>query len=217
VLTPVGARVKSLAILPDSTHGWRVAGIVEIDRVGEPTAVAPSVSQRECAHRRSMPLHWYALRTRSRHEKRVQEQLEARGIELFLPLVNRCRQWKDRRKQVAFPLFPGYCFARFPLSQRVVVLSTQGVVQILGNQEGAIPVPDAEIEAVRRLVDSTLPYDPHPYLTEGMQVEVIRGPLAGLRGILLRKGARARLVIGVTLIHQGASVELDAFDVTPVS
>ncbi len=164
-----------------------------------------------------MSLHWYALRTRSRHEKQVREQLEARGIEPFLPLVERWRQWKDRRKQVAFPLFPGYCFARFPLSQRVAVLSTQGVVQILGNQEGPVSVPDAEIEAVRRLVESTLHYDPHPYLTEGMQVEVIRGPLAGLRGLLLRKGARARLVIGVALIHQGASVELDAFDVSPVS
>lgn len=164
-----------------------------------------------------MSLHWYALRTRSRHEKRVREQLEARGIEPFLPLAERLRQWKDRRKRVAFPLFPGYCFARFPLSSRVDVLKTQGVVQILGNQDGPVPVPDAEIDAVRRLVESTLPYDPHPYLREGMPVEVIRGPLAGLRGLLLRKGARARLVIGVTLIHQGASVELDAFDVIPVS
>jgi transcription antitermination factor NusG len=164
-----------------------------------------------------MPLHWYALRTRSRHEKQVREQLETRGIEPFLPLVERWRQWKDRRKRVAFPLFPGYCFARFPLSQRVAVLTTQGVVQILGNREGPVPVPDAEIEAVRRLAESTLPYDPHPYLTQGMQVEVIRGPLAGLRGLLLRKGARARLVIGVRLIHQGASVELDALDVAPVS
>lgn len=164
-----------------------------------------------------MSLYWYALRTRSRHEKRVQEQLEARGIEPFLPLMERWRQWKDRRKRVAFPLFPGYCFARFPVSLRVDVLKTHGVVQILGNQDGPLPVPDAEIEAVRHLVESTLPYDPHPYLTEGMQVEVIRGPLAGLRGLLLRKGARARLVIGVALIHQGASVELDALDVAPVS
>ena len=164
-----------------------------------------------------MSSHWYALRTRSRHEKRVRDQLEARGMEPFLPLVDRLRQWKDRRKRVAFPLFPGYCFARFPPSLRVAVLTTQGVIQILGNQDGPVPVPDAEIEAVRLLVESTLPYDPHPYLTEGMQVEVIRGPLAGLRGLLLRKGTRARLVIGVTLIHQSASVELEALDVAPVS
>lgn len=71
-------------------------------------------------------VRWYALRTRSRHEKRVQEQLSARGIEPFLPLVEPWRQWKDRRKLVAFPLFPGYCFARFPLSLRVAVLATDG-------------------------------------------------------------------------------------------
>jgi len=164
-----------------------------------------------------MPLYWYAIRTRSRHEKLVREQLEARGVEPFLPLVERLRQWKDRRKRVAFPLFPGYCFARFPLSQRITVLATPGVVQVLGNQDGPLPVPDEEIGAVRRLVESTLPYDPHPYLKEGMEVEVIRGPLAGLRGILLRKGTRARLVISVTLIHQAASVELDALDAARVS
>ena len=164
-----------------------------------------------------MAHHWYALRTRSRHEKVVRDQLATRGVEPFLPLIERSRQWRDRRKLVAFPLFPGYCFGRFPLSLRVTVLSTTGVVQILGNQEGPVPVPDAEIEALRRLVTSTLPYDPHPYLREGMQVEVIRGPLAGLRGILLRKGTRARLVIGVTLIHQAASVELDSLDIALVS
>ena len=160
---------------------------------------------------------WYALRTRSRHEKRVEEQLSARGIEPFLPLIQRWRQWKDRRKQVAFPLFPGYCFARFPLADRVDVLKAHGVVQIIGNREGPVPVPEGEIEAVRRLVTSTLPYDPHPYLHEGMPVEVIRGPLAGVRGVLLRKGARARLVISVSLIQQAASVELDATDIAPLS
>jgi transcription antitermination factor NusG len=160
---------------------------------------------------------WYALRTRSRHEKRVEEQLRSRGIEPFLPQVTRWRQWKDRRKQVAFPLFPGYCFAHFSRLERITVLSTFGVVQIIGNQEGPLPVPDAEIESVRLLVTSTLPYDPHPYLTEGMLVEVLRGPLKGVQGVLLRKGSHARLIIRVSLIQQAASVELDAHDVAPAS
>jgi len=161
--------------------------------------------------------YWYALRTRSRHEKRVEDQLASKGLEAFLPLVHRWSQWKDRRKQVAFPLFPGYCFVRFERADRRAVVMTHGVVEIIGNQEGPLPVPDQEIEAVRRLVTSTLPYDPHPYLTEGMPVEVIRGPLSGLTGILLRKGTRARLVISITLIHQAASVEMDAYDVRPLS
>lgn len=76
---------------------------------------------------------WYALRTRSRHEKRVRDQLATRSIEPFLPLVTRWRRWQDRRKQVAFPLFPGYCFARFPLRERLAALTAVGVVAILGS------------------------------------------------------------------------------------
>lgn len=159
---------------------------------------------------------WYAIRTRSRHEKLVNQQLGSRGLEAFLPLVDRRRRWKDRWKNVSFPLFPGYCFARFPHEERLSVLTAVGVVQILGINGHATPIPDHEIEAVRLLVTSTLPLDPHPYLREGMEVEVIRGPLAGVRGVLIRKGARARLVVAVHLIQQAAAVELDAADVRPV-
>jgi len=159
---------------------------------------------------------WYALRTRSRHEKLVHQQLSARGLESFLPLVDRRRRWKDRWKTVGFPLFPGYCFARFSHSDRLAVLTAVGVVQVLGIDGHATPIPDHEIEAVRQLVTCTLPLDPHPYLKEGMEVEVVRGPLAGVRGVLVRKGSRARLVVAVHLIQQAASVELDAADVCPV-
>ena len=159
---------------------------------------------------------WYAIRTRSRHEKVVDQQLASRGVEAFLPLVDRRRRWKDRWKEVSFPLFPGYCFARFPNENRLAVLTAIGVVQILGINGQASPIPDDQIEAVRQLVTSTLPCDPHPYLREGMEVEVVHGPLAGIRGTLVRKGGRARLVVAIHLIQQSASVELDAADVRPV-
>ncbi|MFQ5658567.1 MAG: UpxY family transcription antiterminator [Candidatus Methylomirabilales bacterium] len=159
---------------------------------------------------------WYAIRTRSRHEKLVHQQLDSRSVEAFLPLVERRRRWKDRWKTVDFPLFPGYCFARFPYQDRLSVVTAVGVVQVLGINGIATPVPDHEIEAVRQLVTCTLPLDPHPYLKEGMEVEVVRGSLAGVRGILIRKGARARLVVAINLIQQAASVELDAADVIPV-
>jgi len=161
-------------------------------------------------------LAWYAIRTRSRHEKLVHQQLGSRGVDSFLPTVDRRRRWKDRWKTVSFPLFPGYCFARFPYQDRLSVLTAVGVVQILGINGHASPIPDAEIEAVRLLVTSTLPLDPHPYLREGMEVEVVRGPLEGVRGVLVRKGSRARLVVAIHLIQQAASVELDAADVRPV-
>ena len=161
-------------------------------------------------------LAWYAIRTRSRHEKLVHQQLGSRGLEAFLPLADRRRQWKDRWKTVSFPLFPGYCFARFPYQDRLSVLTAVGVVQILGINGHATPVPDHEIDAVRQLVTCTLPLDPHPYLREGMEVEVMRGPLAGVRGMLVHKGRHARFVVAIHLIQQAASVELDAADVRAV-
>ncbi len=159
---------------------------------------------------------WYALRTRSRHEKRVWAELESRGIEVFLPLIGRRSRWKDRTVQVQWPLFPGYCFARFPWQQRLRVLTARGVVEVLGANGKAVPVPDVEIESVRRLVTSTLAVDPHPSLEPGMAVEIRRGPLEGLRGVLIRKAGRARLVVSISLIRQGASVQIDANDVVPV-
>lgn len=160
-------------------------------------------------------LPWYAVRTRSRHEKVVRDQLAARGVEPFLPLWTRWSRWKDRRKQISTPLFPGYCFARFQLSQKLQVLKTLGVVGIVGTNGIIEPVSPDEIEAVRTLVNGPLRYDPCPFLTEGMEIEVVRGPLMGVRGRLLRKDRAARLVISVTLIRQAASVEIDAADVAP--
>ena len=161
---------------------------------------------------------WYALRTRSRHEKRVRDQLEGRPeVEVFLPLWERWSRWKDRKKKVQFPLFPGYCFARFRYGDRLQVLKTFGVVDLVGMKgQPAEPVPDAEIDAVRSLVESTLRYDPYPYLREGMEVEVVRGPLMGVRGRLVRKERATRLVLSVSLIRQSVAVEIDAADVTPV-
>ena len=96
------------------------------------------------------------------------------------------------------------------------MLKAVGVVDLLGMNGHPEPIPDDEIAAVRRLIDSSLPYDPHPYLTEGMTVAVVRGPMSGVRGCLVRKEKCARLVISVNLIRQSASVEIDAADVAPV-
>ncbi len=161
-------------------------------------------------------LRWYALRTRSRHEKVVREQLANQGIEPLLPTVKRLSQWKDRKKEIEVPLFSGYCFVRFASEQKLPVLKTIGVVDIVGSGRSPEPIPDEEIAAIRRLMASVLPYDSHPYLHEGMQVEVVRGPLQGIRGILLRKERRHRLVLGVRLIQQAAAVEIDMNDIAPV-
>lgn len=156
---------------------------------------------------------WYAVWTRSRHERAVHDQLEERGVETFLPTITRWSRWKDRRKQVAWPLFPGYCFVRIDPAARRGVLTCSGVVSIVGFDGEPAAVPEEEIESVRRLVESTLPYDPCPLLKTGMKVEVAHGPLKGVVGRLERKGGHARLVLAVDLIGRAVSVQVDAADV----
>ncbi len=158
---------------------------------------------------------WYALRTKSRHEKLVRDQLEKQGIEPLLPTVRRLSQWKDRKKEIEVPLFSGYCFVRLSQENRLPAQKVAGVVEVVGSGNRPEPIPDEEIDALRMLVNSVLPYDSHPYLHEGMAVEVVRGPLQGAHGILMRKDKRHRLVIGVRLIQQAAAVEIDAMDVVP--
>ncbi len=111
------------------------------------------------------------------------------------------------------PLFPGYCFARFGGRDRVTVVKVAGVLFIVGGSHGPEPITEREIEDLKRLTRSKLQYDPCPDLREGMEVEVVRGPLLGVRGTLVRREARYRLVIAVNVIRQGAMVAIDAEDV----
>lgn len=171
------------------------------------------MADRDGAREAAGPDRWFAVWTRSRHERTVHEQLTERGIEAFLPTITKWSRWKDRRKQVAWPLFPGYCFARFDPAARLQVLKCTGVVSIVGVNGEPAPVPDEEIDAVRRLVESTLSYDPCPLLKAGMRVEVTHGPLKGVIGRLERKGGHARLVLAVDLIGRAVSVQVDAADV----
>jgi transcription termination/antitermination protein NusG len=160
---------------------------------------------------------WYALRTRSRAEKMVRDQVMQRGIESFLPLMMRVSQWKDRRKRIEWPLFSGYCFARFTGDQRLVILQSPGVVEIIGSALGCPEsIPDREIAALQQVASSHYAYDAHPHLAEGMVVEVIRGPLIGLHGKLLNKTTGCRLVVAINLIGQGAAVHIDVKDVAPM-
>ena len=160
-----------------------------------------------------IPPPWFAVWTRSRHEQVVRDQIEGKGLEAFLPTITRWSRWKDRRKKVDWPLFPGYCFARFDPSQRLSVLKCPGVVSIVSVNGDIAPIPDVEIDSIRRLVTSDLQYDPCPLIQEGSLVEVVHGPLKGVVGRLTRKGAHARLVLAVDLIGQAVSVEVDAADV----
>lgn len=157
---------------------------------------------------------WFAIWTRSRHEQVVREQLEKKSITAFLPTITKWSRWKDRKKKIDWPLFPGYCFARFDPMDSLSVLKCTGVVNIVSFDGKPAPIPEYELESIRLLVGSELQYDPCPMINEGMMVEVVHGPLRGVIGRLMRKHAqRARLVLAVDLIGQAVSVEVDAADV----
>jgi transcription antitermination factor NusG len=163
----------------------------------------------------SSDLPWFAVWTRSRHELAVRDQLERLGLESFLPTVTKWSHWKDRKKRIDWPLFPGYCFARFDPKKRLPVMKTMGVVSIVSVEGEPAPIPPHEIDSVRRRVESDLAHDPCPLVTEGTMGEVTHGPLKGVVGRLIRKREKARLVISVNLIGQAVSVEVDAGDVRP--
>lgn len=155
---------------------------------------------------------WYACRTRSRAEKKVNRLLAARGVEAYLPLIEQLRQWADRKKRVAFPLFPGYVFARFDLRMMYCVLSTPGVVTIVRANGYPTPLGDEEIQSVRILAaglsaGQALP-EPADYLDVGHEVIVTEGPFSGMRGVLVAQRGRARVVVRLSALCQALSVEL---------
>ena len=159
---------------------------------------------------------WFAIWTRSRHEKLVRDQLAKKtDVDVFLPTIGKWSRWKDRKKKIDWPLFPGYVFARFVADERVGILKVDGVVQIISNNGMLSAIPDEEIDSIRTLVESELAYDPVPLIKEGDMVKVVHGPLKGVVGRLVRKGAHARLVLSVDLIGQAVSVEVDAADIKP--
>jgi len=157
---------------------------------------------------------WYAVWTRSRHEQVVRDQLARKHFEAFLPTITRWSRWKDRKKKVDWPLFPGYCFVRFDPTDTLPILKCTGVVNIVSFDGKPAQIPDYELDSIRLLIGSELQYDPCPLIREGMMVSVVHGPLRGVVGRLMRKDTkRATLVLAVDLIGQGVSVEVDAADV----
>ncbi len=164
------------------------------------------------------PPRWYAVRTRSRHEKLVARQLESQGIESFLPIVTETRKWSDRRKQVDTPQFSGYTFLRMIHSSedRVRVLRTQGVVSFVGVHGTGVPIPDHQIENIKTLVASRIPYEERPFLRIGQRVRVRGGSLDGIQGILVAENGDRSLVISVEPIQRSLCVRVAGYEVEAV-
>jgi transcription antitermination factor NusG len=160
-------------------------------------------------------LDWWALYTRHQHEKAVAEMLSAKGFEVFLPVYDSIRRWKDRNKKLSLPLFPCYVFVRAGLHCRLQVVTTPGVHMILSRGEQVALIPEEEIQAIRKTLEGRYVVEPHPFLKCGERVRVTRGCLEGVEGILVRKKNLYRLVLSVDMLAQSVAVEIDAADVEP--
>ncbi len=161
---------------------------------------------------------WFAIKTRSRHEKRVATDLQARGIATFLPLYQQRRRWSDRWKSVEFPLFSCYVFVNiFPGSeQRLTVLTTRGVVGFVGEHGQGTPIPASQIEDVKTLIANNVTMWPQPFLRIGQRVRIRGGPLDGLEGILSASRGGQELVISIEIIQRSMSISLAGYNVEAV-
>jgi transcription antitermination factor NusG len=138
--------------------------------------------------------------------------LNLRGVESYVPLLERERQWSDRKKRIGFPLFPGYVFAQFSLAMTHEVIATPGVVTIVRNDGIPAPVRSEELESIRVLVAcvnaGNAPPEPAEFLEAGQEVIVAHGPFSGIRGVLVEDRGRTRVVIRLTALRRALSVEL---------
>ncbi|MFZ2084317.1 MAG: UpxY family transcription antiterminator [Candidatus Sulfotelmatobacter sp.] len=161
--------------------------------------------------------NWYGLQTRPRHEKIVAQRLEERGVTTFLPLVTEVHRWSDRKKSVQMPLFSCYVFAKFVpnRSDRLRVLRVDGVFGLVGASGEGTPIPDAQIDAVRSLVETELPWSSHPFLKIGQRVRIRSGALDGMEGILVSRNGDRTLVISVEAIQRSLAVRVEGYEVEP--
>jgi transcription antitermination factor NusG len=160
---------------------------------------------------------WFAIRVRPKHEKAAALNLGHQGFEEYVPLHRVRRRWSDRVKELDAVLFPGYIFCRFPRHDRLRVLNSPSVESIVGFGKTDIPVDETEIQAVRTLVASGRPLAPWPFLRIGQNVAIENGPLAGVRGVVLRDQNSWRVVVSVDALDRSIAVEVDRDMIHPES
>jgi transcription antitermination factor NusG len=161
---------------------------------------------------------WYAIETRPRYEKMVSTNLREKGIETFLPLFSEKHQWSDRRRVVAMPVFPRYAFVRIDssISARVPVLRTRGVMSFVGNRGVGAPIPEAQIDSVRNIIEQKIPFSPFAFLDVGERLRIRGGSLDGVEGILAAINGDQSLVVCVDLIRRSLAIRIEGYRVERV-
>jgi transcription antitermination factor NusG len=184
-------------------------------------------SEKVCLSESAVPLHfrgepdlgsdrWYALYVRSRHEKTVENSLRVKGYSVFSPCYRMKRKRVDRIAEIEVALFPGYVFCQFDTNKRLPILTTPGVVRVVGRGNRPEPVDDTEIASIRTVALSGRPVSPWPFLRIGQRIRLQSGPLAGTEGIFLRVKDEYHLVVSITLLQRAVSVVIEKEAVAPL-
>ena len=158
-------------------------------------------------------VQWYSIQTRYRCERKVTAQLQRKGMETFLPLLEQLHHWSDRSQSVYIPLFSGYTFARFELSSglRLELLHTEGVISLISFRGVPLPIPAKQIEDLRRLLSQKVPCSLHAFLKIGQKVRIRGGSLDGLEGILQQRGDK-NLVISIESIQRAVAITIEGYE-----
>lgn len=158
---------------------------------------------------------WYAVHIVARHEKRVAAQFEEKRVCTFLPLLRQIHKWSDRRRVVEIPMFSCYAFVRIvqTVEERLKVLRTPGVLGFVGNEKQGTPIPEEQIESLRKAISEKVPCLPHPFVSVGKRVRVRGGSLDGVEGILMLQGKDQRLVLSVELLQRSVCIRVEGYDI----
>lgn len=191
------------------SEGEAVGGLV--------TEFSTTIRQMDTTEEASAASRWFAVHVRSRHEKKVADELEQKGIGNFLPTIRQVRRWSDRKKLVEFPLFSCYLFVQIPAvpAARVSVLTSYGVLGFVGPNQGT-EIPPDQIDSIRKLVLSDVHVTPEAYIRVGQRVRIRGGALDGVEGVLQGAGTDQKLIVSVDTIQRSISVALEGYEVEPV-
>jgi transcription antitermination factor NusG len=159
---------------------------------------------------------WHVLHVLSNHEKKVAQHLQVRSIEHYLPLFREKVKWTDRTVVAERPLFSGYVFARFQPDFRIPVISTPGVLRLLGDQKWNL-VEDEELEKIRTALATEMNLRPHPTVSVGTKVRIRDGVFEGVEGTVSELRKQCKVIIALSAVHQCFSLEADIGDLQVLS
>jgi len=158
---------------------------------------------------------WYVLHTKSRFENVVNEGLEKKSMEVFLPKIQVRSKRRDRKVMIRVPLFPGYLFVRTTLgpTEHIEIVKTVGAVRLVGNTDGPIPVSSETVDSLKIIVQGNDSVTTGSRFKKGDRVIVVQGPFAGVVGTFLRHRGKGRVIVNIEALGQYAGVNVSEEDI----